>query len=160
MQSDLLLERTFGWLMRYRRLCRDYEKLPEHHEAMVWWATVFIMTRRLARYENGHPDPPRWGGERLRPAQQAALSTGSKGVSVFAIGVGANADMVKLKELSVRSDPVRLDGLKFAEFFKWLSASLSAASQSYAHGSDDSAIAGKDATEQIALPTPRGWAVV
>lgn len=73
-----VVERTFGWLMRYRRLCRDYERRPEHHEAMVYWATVFIMTRRLARYENGHPDPPRWGGERLRPAQQAALSTGSK----------------------------------------------------------------------------------
>ena len=72
-----VVERTFGWLMRYRRLCRDYERRPEHHEAMVYWATVFIMTRRLARYENGHPDPPRWGGERLRPAQQAALSTGS-----------------------------------------------------------------------------------
>jgi transposase len=67
-----VVERTFGWLMRYRRLCRDYETLPGHHEAMVYWATVFIMTKRLARYENGQPDPPRWGGERTRPAQQAA----------------------------------------------------------------------------------------
>lgn len=73
-----VVERTFGWLMRYRRLCRDYERRTDHHEAMVYWATVFIMAKRLARYENGHPDPPRWGGERTRPAQQAALSTGSK----------------------------------------------------------------------------------
>jgi predicted helicase len=36
------------------------------------------MTKRLARYENRHADPPRWGGERIRPAQHAALSTGSK----------------------------------------------------------------------------------
>jgi transposase len=72
-----VVERTFGWLMRYRRLARDYERRPEHHEAMIYWATVFIMTKRLARYENGHPDPPRWGGERSRPAQQAALSAGS-----------------------------------------------------------------------------------
>jgi transposase len=72
-----VVERTFGWLMRYRRLCRDYERRTEHHEAMVYWATVFIMTKRLARYENGQPCPPRWGGERTRPAQQAALSTGS-----------------------------------------------------------------------------------
>ena len=72
-----VVERTFGWLMRYRRLARDYERRPEHHEAMIWWATVFIMTKRLARHENGHPDPPRWGGERPRPTQQAALSTGS-----------------------------------------------------------------------------------
>jgi len=72
-----VVERTFGWLMRYRRLCRDYEKRPEHHEAMVYWATVFIMTKRLARHETGQPAPPRWGGERPRPAQQAALYTGS-----------------------------------------------------------------------------------
>jgi len=62
-----VVERTFGWLMRYRRLARGYERRPDHHEAMIYWATVFIMTKRLARYENGHPDPPRWGGKRTRP---------------------------------------------------------------------------------------------
>lgn len=72
-----VVERTFGWLMRYRRLCRDYEKLPENHEAMIYRATVLIMTKRLARYENGHPDPPRWSGPRLSAESQAALSTGS-----------------------------------------------------------------------------------
>ncbi|MGH3700917.1 MAG: transposase [Pseudonocardiaceae bacterium] len=30
-----VVERTFGWLLRYRRLVRDYERRPEHHEAMV-----------------------------------------------------------------------------------------------------------------------------
>jgi transposase len=73
-----VVERTFGWLMRYRRLARDYERRIEHHEAMVWWATVFIMTKRLARYETGQPNPPRWGGPRPRPEHNAALSTGSK----------------------------------------------------------------------------------
>jgi transposase len=68
-----VVERTFGWLMRYRRLCRDYETLAGHHEAMVYWATVLIMTKRLTRYENGHPDPRRWGGQRLRPDPQPAL---------------------------------------------------------------------------------------
>jgi transposase len=70
-----VVERTFGWLMRWRRLVRDYERRTEHHEAMVYWATVFIMTRRLARYENGQPATRRWGGERKRPdppAQAAA----------------------------------------------------------------------------------------
>lgn len=59
-----VVERTFGWLMRYRRLVRDYERRPDHHEAMVYWATVMIMTRRLAR---GSTDPPvkqRWGQPR------------------------------------------------------------------------------------------------
>lgn len=71
-----VVERTFGWLMRHRRLVRDYERLPEHHEAMVLWATVMIMTRQLARHATGAPPQPRWGGERTVPApkpdQQAA----------------------------------------------------------------------------------------
>ena len=64
-----VVERTFGWLMRYRRLCRDYERRPEHHEAMVYWATVMIMTRRLTRIENPRlPQPqPRWGQPRPKP---------------------------------------------------------------------------------------------
>ncbi|MEP7025010.1 MAG: IS5 family transposase [Actinomycetota bacterium] len=66
-----VVERTFGWLLRYRRLARDYERRAEHHEAMVYWATVMIMTRRLARYETGAPPIRRWGGER-RQDQQAA----------------------------------------------------------------------------------------
>jgi transposase len=64
-----VVERTFGWLMRWRRLARDYERRPDHHEAMIYWATVFIMTRRLARYETGEPAIQRWGGERNRTGQ-------------------------------------------------------------------------------------------
>jgi transposase len=72
-----VVERTFGWLMRYRRLARDYERTTANAEAMIYWATV-IMTRRLARYETGQPPIKRWGGERPRPTEQTALSTGSK----------------------------------------------------------------------------------
>jgi len=73
-----VVERTFGWLMRYRRLARDYERTTASSEAMIYWATVVIMTRRLARYENDQPPIQRWGGERPRPTEQTALSTGSK----------------------------------------------------------------------------------
>src|SRR6516165_4837971 len=59
-----VVERTFGWLMRYRRLARDYERTTANSEAMIYWATVIIMTRRLAHYENGQPPASRWGGER------------------------------------------------------------------------------------------------
>ena len=55
-----VIERTFGWLMRYRRLVRDYERTTANSEAMIYWATVIIMTRRLARYETGTP-PSRAG---------------------------------------------------------------------------------------------------
>jgi transposase len=63
-----VVERTFGWLMRYRRLARDYERLTAHHEAMVYWATILIMTRRLARYQDGQPPQQRWGRDRPQPA--------------------------------------------------------------------------------------------
>ena len=52
--------RSPGWL-RYRRLVRIYERKPEHHEAMIWWATVHQMTRRLTRELAGRPPPSRWG---------------------------------------------------------------------------------------------------
>ena len=63
-----VIERTFGWLMRYRRLVRDYERTTANSEAMIYWATVIIMTRRLTRYETGTPPEPRRGGERPQPA--------------------------------------------------------------------------------------------
>jgi transposase len=44
-----VVERTFSWINRCRRTVRDYERLPEHHAAMIQWAMVIIMTRRLAR---------------------------------------------------------------------------------------------------------------
>jgi transposase len=67
-----VVERTFGWLMRWRRLARDYERNTASHEAMVYWVTVFMMTRRLARYQSGQPPIPRWGGQRRPPAPLAA----------------------------------------------------------------------------------------
>ena len=63
-----VVERAFGWLSRYRRLVRDYERLPAHHEAMVWWASAMIMTRQLVRQRNGEPPRPRWGVERALPS--------------------------------------------------------------------------------------------
>lgn len=42
------VERTFGWLNWCRRFSKDYEGLPETHEAMVYAAMVRLMVRRLA----------------------------------------------------------------------------------------------------------------
>jgi len=41
-----VVERTLSWLVRCRRLDRDYERLPEHAEAMVKWSMIGLMTRR------------------------------------------------------------------------------------------------------------------
>jgi putative transposase len=42
-----VVERTFGWLGRYRRLSKDYERLTETSEAMIQMAMIHIMVRRL-----------------------------------------------------------------------------------------------------------------
>ena len=50
-----MVERTFGWLMRCRRLTRDYERLPATSEAFIKWAMIGIMTRRLAQPSGRRP---------------------------------------------------------------------------------------------------------
>ncbi|MFE5549217.1 transposase [Streptomyces sp. NPDC056534] len=44
-----VVERTLSWICRRRRCVRDYERLTAHHEAMVKWSMIILMTRRLAR---------------------------------------------------------------------------------------------------------------
>jgi transposase len=42
-----IVERTFGWLNRYRRLAKDYERTIESSEAFVKIAMIRLMLRRL-----------------------------------------------------------------------------------------------------------------
>lgn len=44
-----VVERTFGWLMKWRRLRCDYEQLCEHSAAWIQIAMIGLMVRRLAR---------------------------------------------------------------------------------------------------------------
>ena len=46
------VERTFAWLTAHRRLARDYERDPATSEAIIRWAAINQMIRRLTR---GHP---------------------------------------------------------------------------------------------------------
>jgi putative transposase len=43
-----IVERTFAWLGRHRRLKADYECLPETTEALIHIAMIRLMVRRLA----------------------------------------------------------------------------------------------------------------
>jgi putative transposase len=44
-----VVERTFAWLSRNRRLAKDYEKLPETGEAFIDLASSRILMKRLAK---------------------------------------------------------------------------------------------------------------
>ena len=46
-----VVERTFGWLVKARRLTRDHERNPRHHEALVYMA----MIGHSARHLTAHP---------------------------------------------------------------------------------------------------------
>ena len=43
-----IVERTFGWLGRYRRLSKDYEVFTATSEAMIRLAMIRLMVKRLA----------------------------------------------------------------------------------------------------------------
>jgi transposase len=57
-----VVERTFAWIVKCRRLDHDYERLPETSEAMVKWAMIGLMVRRL------EPAPGR------KPWQKASIA--------------------------------------------------------------------------------------
>jgi transposase len=44
-----IVERTFGWLNRSRRLSKDYERTTESSAAFVQVAMIHLMLRRLKR---------------------------------------------------------------------------------------------------------------
>ena len=53
-----VVERTLGWLGRWRRLSKDDEELPEVSEAMATLAMIRLMLHRLARPNCKRLSPP------------------------------------------------------------------------------------------------------
>ena len=43
-----IVERTFAWLGKYRRLSKDYEALPCNSECMILIAMINVMVHRLS----------------------------------------------------------------------------------------------------------------
>lgn len=46
-----VVERTLAWLMHARRHARDYERLVQQSEALITWAAITLMTRRIAHQD-------------------------------------------------------------------------------------------------------------
>src|SRR4029079_11213670 len=44
-----VVERTFAWLSRNRRLAKDYERLPETGQTFIYMAMSRILIKRLAK---------------------------------------------------------------------------------------------------------------
>jgi len=49
LQKRWIVERTFGWLGRCRRLAKDFEALTRSHLAFVQLAMIRVMMSRIAR---------------------------------------------------------------------------------------------------------------
>ncbi len=47
-----VVERTFGWLNKCRRLSKDYEVLPRNSESFIYLAMISLMTKRISRFSN------------------------------------------------------------------------------------------------------------
>jgi transposase len=46
-----VVERTFAWLGRYRRLSKDYEFLPQSSETIIYLAMTRLMLKRLGKVD-------------------------------------------------------------------------------------------------------------
>src|SRR5215831_601830 len=68
LRSRWVVERTFAWLGRYRRLSRDYEHTPESGEAVVKIAGIHHYLRRLAPKRKTRSQRFRFKGHRPKPA--------------------------------------------------------------------------------------------
>ena len=68
LRSRWVVERTFAWLGRYRRLSKDYEHLPESSEALVKIAGIHHYLRRLCPNRTARCQRFRFQGHRPKLA--------------------------------------------------------------------------------------------
>ncbi|MFJ4283981.1 transposase [Streptomyces massasporeus] len=54
-----VVERSFAWLLRSRRLVRDYERRTDTSEGVILWSMTTLMSRRLAAQRQQPPAPAR-----------------------------------------------------------------------------------------------------
>ena len=100
----------------------------EDRKAMYSGSGVLYYQPWLVLMTDGQPNgDPR---EFERAVQRVATMVTAKKLTVFPIGIGADADMTALARFSPNRRPLRLKNLNFKEFFEWLSRSVSRVSRS------------------------------
>lgn len=120
---DLLLERKAWYKSR---------GIPYHQP----WIVIYT-----DGVPNGSP-------EELERAIKRVKELETKGkLVVFCVGIGRLADMSTLQRFSDKRPPLKLQGLKFCEFFEWLSESIETTSHSMPG-------------DKIPLGSVRGWASI
>lgn len=77
-------------------------------------------------------------------AKRVADAEQAKKISFFPVGI-EGADFDTLQKINPARKPLKLQGLKFDELFQWLSASMSAVSES-------------QPGDRVAIPAPTEWA--
>lgn len=102
----------------------------EKRKALYSNSGVLYYQPWLVLMTDGQPNGDRQMLERA--VERVASLVGDKKLTVFPIGIGADADMNVLGRF--RQPPLRLEGLSFREFFEWLSKSVSKVSQSMPGG--------------------------
>ena len=68
-------------------------------------------------------------------------------LTIFPVAIGNQVDMNTLSNISPKTPPLRLEGLKFKEYFEWLSGSISIVSQS-------------QRGDNVDLPSTDSWAKI
>lgn len=98
-----------------------------------------IRARRELYRKNGIPSYAPWavlmtdgrpGDNWKTPAEEMLAMAQEMKMQYFGIGIGAKADQKMLKEILPPPGPLTLSHVRFKDFFKWLSASLSMTSAS------------------------------
>jgi uncharacterized protein YegL len=100
----------------------------EDRKAMYSGSGVLYYQPWLVLMTDGQPNGD--SHELERAVQRVATMVTAKKLTVFPIGIGADADMAALARFSPNRRPLRLKNLNFKEFFEWLSRSVSRVSRS------------------------------
>jgi uncharacterized protein YegL len=99
--------------------------LLEHRKALYRSRGVRYFQPWLVLMTDGQPSD-----DTRRIEQRVSGAVEQRRLTVFPVAIGPSADLARLRAIAGGVDPVRLKGLDFRAFFRWLSASMSATSRS------------------------------